>query len=513
MRPAPACRSLAAWIALLWAAASCSLLGPEDFAVSSWSPGPGRREAAALGAVRLVFSRMPDRVSVENAFSLRADGTTLSGVFSWDGASLSFAPYVGFKDGVDYALALREEARAPDGVSLAKEFEGGFSTKAEDGRPSVVSTEPPDGGVLPGRLDRLAIRFSEPVEPSSYKSALSLSPGIAGVWRLEDGGRSAVFEPLEPWAWGARYRASVAAELRDEARNRMGRPYEFGFSVGHDRSPPELVSAEAIDAAGGTAAALVPLDPAGATRALNHGWEADWRLRLRFSEPVSTKTLAARLSASAGLALRMEEEEGLREDATFAFAERPAFGSSFSLRLKPGVEDGYGNATSSELEFLVAADGPGSAPPRLVGVRLPLAPGEADPGMRRLAAFSVDAPFATLPLGGGTTEYPPGSPIPASIELYLALAPGTSVGLFSLMSSFSISSTNDALYFSPRAVSYGGLDYAEPYAPWAGYAVVRVDGLVTNRAASGLVTLRLAAGLRDSAGNAAPLAQCLPLLK
>lgn len=500
-------------VVFLCGPASCALLGPDDFAVSSWSPGPGRLEAAAIGAVRVSFSAKPDRVSAENAFSLSADGSLLSGAFSWDGAVMSFAPYLGFRDGAEYVLTVRDEARTPGGVSLARQFEGRFSTKAEDGRPSVAATEPPDGGVLSGRFDRLVIRFSEPVERASYKTALSFTPAISGVWRLGEGGCAAVFEPLEAWAWGATYRARVSAELRDEARNRMGNAYEFRFSVGEDRAPPSLMAAEALDTAGGVAAALVALDSSGATRELNRGWEGGWRLRLRFSEPVSLSALAARVLASAGLDLRMEDGEGFREDATFAFAELPAFGLSFSIKIKSGVEDSFGNATNADAEFLILADGPGSAPPRLIGVRLPLAPGESDPGMRRLAAFPADEPFATLPLGSGAAEYPPGAPTPSSIELYFKLASGASVELFSLMSSFSISSTNDALYFSPRAVSPGGLAYADLYGPWAGYAVARVDGFVTNRVASGIVTLRLAAGLRDSAGNAAPLAQSLPLLK
>lgn len=513
MRSGAPLGAFASLLAALCAPSSCSLLGPDDFAVSSWSPGPGRREAAALSAVRVSFSARPDRVSAENAFSLSADGSLLSGSFSWDGAVMSFSPFLGFRDGADYALTVREEARTPGGVSLARKFEGRFSTKAEDGRPSVAATEPSDGGVLPGRFDRLVIRFNEPVDRASYRGALSLAPAVSGVWRLEDGGRAAVFEPLEAWAWGSPYLARVSAELRDESGNRIGRAYEFRFSVGEDRAPPSLAGAEALDAAGGVAAALVATDPSGGTGGLNSGWEAGWRLRLRFSEPVSTGTLASRVVASSGLALRMEEGEGIREDATFAFAERPAFGAVFTIKMKSGVEDSFGNATKAEVEFLVVADGPSSAPPRLIGVRLPLAPGEPDPGLRRLAAFPADEPFATLPLGSGAAEYPPGAPTPSSIELYFELASGASIEPFSLMSSFSLSSANDALYFSPLAVSPGGLAYAEPYGPWAGYAAARVDGLVTNRAASGVVTLRLAAGLRDSAGNAAPLAQTLPLLK
>lgn len=513
MRPGASLRAVASLLVALCAPSSCYLLGPDDFAVSSWSPGPGRRRAASLGSVRVSFSAQPDRVSAENAFSLSADGSTLSGAFSWEGAVMSFAPYLGFRDGAEYAIAVREEARTPGGVSLARKFEGRFSTKAEDGRPRVAATEPSDGGVLPGRFDRLVIRFDEPVDRASYRGALSLSPAISGLWRLEEGGRAAVFEPLEAWAWGSPYLARVSAELRDESGNRMGSAYELRFSVGEDRAPPSLAAAEAIDAAGGVAAALVALDPSGGTSELNRGWEAGWRLRLRFSEPVSTGTLASRVVASAGLALRMEEGERLREEATFAFAERPAYGSSFSIRIESGVEDSFGNATRSEVEFLVAADGSASAPPRLVGVRLPLAPGEPDPGLRRLAAFPAGEPFATLPLGSGAAEYPLGAPTPSSIELYFEMASGASIELFSLMSSFSISSTNDALYFTPLAISPGGLAYAEPYGPWAGCAAVRVDGLVTNRAASGVVTLRLSAGLRDSAGNAAPFAQSLPLLK
>jgi len=159
------------------------------------------------------------------------------------------------------------------------------------------------------------------------------------------------------------------------------------------------------------------------------------------------------------------------------------------------------------------ADGPGSEPPRFVGIRIPLAPGEADPGDRDLTVFPVDQPYATIALSGGTGRYPVGIPTATSLELYIELAPGACLDLASIMESFAVSGGNGAIDVLLNRITVAGIEYAAPYAPWAGCSVARVDGTLTNRVNCGIMTFGLVAGFRDSSWNATRAAQSLPLLK
>ncbi|MBU0928571.1 MAG: Ig-like domain-containing protein [Spirochaetes bacterium] len=499
--------------AALIACCSCDLLRPAPFSIAGWAPGEGRFGPEDDIRVRVSFSEDPDRPSVENAFSITEDGVAVVGTFEWDGPTMSFSPVASPRGRSAYRVTVGAEAMSLRGVSLERALEARFSTRLEDCRPRLLSTSPPSGGILDQSLGSLSLSFSEPIEEAGFRSCLSLSPSTRGYWKLEPGGATAAFAPSSPWEWGAEYEVSISADLRDESGNRLGEATSFRFHVGEDRIPPVIVGADALDRSGGLASSLAPDDPADSTVTENALWESGWRLRLRFSEPVRLWTLASRVSCDGGPPLELETAGDCSDVAVFAFVEPPAWGGRFAVRVRGGFEDARGNEADGGASYRILADGPGSRPPRFVGVRLPLAPGESDPADRDLAAFALDSPYETLLVSGDDGRYPVGEAVPTSIELYLELAAGGGLDILALMSSFRLSSTNGALDFSARRVSLGGFDYASPYGPWEGFAVARVDGILTNRVEPGVVSIELAAGLRDSEGNASPSAQRLELLK
>jgi hypothetical protein len=142
-----------------------------------------------------------------------------------------------------------------------------------------------------------------------------------------------------------------------------------------------------------------------------------------------------------------------------------------------------------------------------------LAPGAAAPGDRGLAAFGTEAPYAALTLAGEAESYPYGVATPTSIELYFEVAPGAFLDRLSIMDSFGVSATNDAMSFSASGVVLAGVDYAALHGPWAAYAVARVDGTLTNNVDTGVITFTVSSGFKDSAGNETSAAQSLPLVK
>lgn len=500
--------------ALLLAAqlASCELLRERPFEALSWSPGTRYPGHEALASAGIRFSSAADRGSVEAACSLTEDGERLRVRYVWDDdRSVRFVPYAGFSPNREYRLAVETGAHDESGVSLDRAFAETFFTRAAGERPRLLSADPADGTSVSDDRTPLRLSFSVPVEAAACRDHIDVSPKHTGSWSMEDGGRSAVFVPAGPWKRGSEYRIVVSSDMVDRLRIRSGIEYRSRFSVGSDREPPSLVRAEARDAANASVLVLAPDD--GCHQTVNAGWEAAWRLALVFSEPVTLSSLDGALSVSGGPSLVRETTGSAAALAVYRFSERPAWDSLFALRLESSVEDVEGNAGGEEKRFRLRADGSGSRPPRLVGLRMPMIPSGADESAMELAAFASDDPFASLPLGSGADRYPIDAETPTVIELYLETAAGAAPSSFSLMDAFRVSATNGALSFSPNAVKLSGFRVPAPHGPWAEFPRVEVAGTLVNRSASGVVSFILAAGLIDSAGNAAGAEQALPLLK
>ncbi|PKL09381.1 MAG: hypothetical protein CVV51_03990, partial [Spirochaetae bacterium HGW-Spirochaetae-7] len=270
---------------------SCDILRNQSFSVVGWTPGTGRFESGGDLSVSVSFSGEPDRVSVENAFSMTGNGAAVAGTFSWVGATLFFKPCIALRGNTDFRVTVGAGAMNPRGVSLEDVLEGRFSTRPEDGRPSVLSTIPERGGMLAGVLDSVSVSFSEQVDSASFRGCMSFSPAISGVWRLDPDGETAVFLPLAPWVWATEYRLIVSGDLADASGNRMGESASLRFTVGNDAIPPSVTGAQALDKSGSIVSSLVPDDTADGSIDENTGWEAEWRVGLAFSETVSMRSL------------------------------------------------------------------------------------------------------------------------------------------------------------------------------------------------------------------------------
>jgi hypothetical protein len=477
---------------------SCDILRDSPFEVESWSPGGGYHPAAEKIAVSVLFSHEPDRPMAERAFSLTEDGGPLGGSFRWEGRRLDFIPALPLKKDRDYAIAIATDARDRRGLSLERQFEASFSTRAGTERPRLISTDPGSGEPLEGRRD-LEIRFSQPVTVNSCVDAVSWSPPVNGVWSLADGGKTAIFSPQEPWKPLTRYRVSVSTAFTGANGLALEKEFSCRFGASPDKEPPVLSRAWGIRD-DGTGIELFPEDfenPA----AENALWEADMRLRLDFSEPVDLAALQSRLSVEPQGTLVLETEPGFAAQALFAFAEKPVYGGRFLIRLQGGVPDEAGNGSVEARVFRVFTGGEGSKPPVLAGIRLPLAPGETGMADQSPLALLPDQNFAVLPIGNGSSHFPYERPVPLWVELYFDTAPGAKVDLFSLMNLFSLEAGNNALSFHPKSVQAENFTWTDPQPGWESFQRVEIRGNLTNTVKSGMASFRIRPGLLDSRGN------------
>jgi hypothetical protein len=500
-------------VAVMAVCLACDLLQSTSFTIAGWTPGEGRHDAHASFPVSVTFTGEPEQATVENAFSLTEDGAPVPGCFSWTGTTLWYNPYCPLRSNVEYRITVTTDARNLDGVSLAENFERRWSTRPEDGRPFVLSSNPAHGGFLAGRYELVTVTFSEALDKKTYRQGLSVSPDVRGMWNLDASCQTASFVPLEPWIAAGKYHVSVSADTADAAGNAMGQPYTFSFEVGEDRIPPFLSTIEAIDENGNSVSILSADDSGDGIVTENHGWDSTLRIRLAFNEAISLQQLEKGISCDGGRAMRLETQGETSTTAILRFEDVPAWGTAFAVTIDAGIVDVFGNESKDEIVVRMVCDSPGSRPPRFVGIRFPLNPGESNPDDRNLVALSCGEPYATIAISGTIGAYPVGIQVPTSLELYFDTAPGASLDIMSVMDSFRVNATNGAMDFFPRWVKLGGISYAPPHAPWSMYSLARIDGTMVNHANSGIVTFSIASGFKDSRGHGNIRAQDLPLLK
>ena len=499
---------------------SCDILRDSPYEVLAWTPGEGFHDDLSSIRISLLLSHESDRARTEQAFSLTGDKKTISGTYIWDGFWLDFSPVYPLEAGRDYVITLGTGAQNTRGVSLDNKFEASFTTRTPGVKPAITGTEPSDKGNVSGSRGEFRIMFSEPVPLGSCIDFISFSPSSSGSWRLEDEGRIAFFTPREPWQAGVLYRVNVDSGFKGVSGDVLGMEYITFFSLASDMEKPVLINANALFLTGGAAVSreeiaierILPGMPGHFTLEEFSGWENHTKLELAFSKPVDLGSLRNLLVTEPPGSLIIESELEFSDRVIFRFADIPQWGSSFLFRLSSGLRDINGNICDEEYLFRIKCNGPLSKPPALIGIRLPMAPGnsagEYDPKI-----YSPADLFKDLPIKTGEDHFPFGEAVPISIELYFETAPETEIDLFSLMEFFRVDATNQALTFSPLSIHTENFIWAKPVSGWENFQRIEVYGLLTNSTNSGIVSFRVLSGLRDKRGNRSSTDFRISLLK
>jgi hypothetical protein len=495
---------------------SCDVLRDSPFEVTGWTPGPGYHPHPENLTVSLVLSHESDKAKTENAFSLTSDSGAVKGLFAWEGRRLVFKPLSPLEPNRDYRITLETGAQDLEGLSLENKFEASFTTRPPGERPRVLAVEPGWDGIIPETRGALRIMFSQVVTVNSCVAFVSFSPSPGGSWRLEDEGRTACFIPSEAWQVGVRYNLKIASGFSDALGRTLEEEYTSRFSIGLDQEKPCLLHAWVLN---GEARTELSRDGEYAE------WESFHKLELEFSEPVDAGSVRNALSAEPSAGLLMETDPGLSSSVVFRFTDKPLWGNPFLFRLRSGVKDEAGNESSAEYVYRIRASGPLSKPPVLIGIRLPMAPGETGIEAQEPLYFIPGDLFGDLPIVPGVPEgsevsevsdekrFPYTKETPVWLELYFDTAPGAGINIHSLMEHFSVEATNNAIYFSPQSVRDSGFTWDESQEFWEKYERLEVRGVLTNTTNSGVVTFQTASGLEDTRGNASAVAYRISLLK
>jgi hypothetical protein len=495
-------------ILLAVASASCSLfMDLKPLAVVDWSPRSETLDPAAIASLWVEFSEEPERTKAESAFSLTEDGAKMQGRYSWSGARLVFDPLVPISKGHDYLLSVESSAETAEGKSLERDFCHGFTTKAERGRPRIVSILPADGAAISDGFAPVVIGFSEAISRESFLSSFSLSPDPGGRITFSSGDSVATFSPLVPWQAGAEYKIAIGDKVRDLSGNYIAESETCVFRMGSERLAPFVARVENLvdGLPGGIVAAAE--DPSDADLEINPGWESGWGVRIEFSEPVEREGIESYFAFEPGWDFSMDTSGGAR--SVFLLLPEGAFewGELYSLTIKRGIKDPSGNASAADAVYNLRVDGSASRPCSVERVDFRTNPLHTPAS---LESYDEGDAFANFPLA--VAEYPVGTAVATYLDVFVRCASGAGIDRLSLMSAFSVSTTNGAAIIKAVSVSTSGFADPQPDCP-AGLIPARIGLSIENTTNSGIVTLRIDKGLADDRGTTAQDVFELPLVK
>jgi hypothetical protein len=487
---------------------SCDILRDFPFEVEAWTPGEREYVDPEDADISLLFSHDCDRIKTEQAFSFTEDGKSTKGNFVWEAKRLHFKPSFPLEKNKDYGISLGVGAQNKKGLSLERKFEAFFTTKQAGKKPLVISVDPVYGGVItPGSREMVRLLFSEKIILGSCYTNIAFTPSAAGSWFLEDEDMTACFVPLEPWKQGVKYRLTVNEKFEDAAGRALGDEFSSVFtgSLNGDTERPRLIAAHAEDP-GKEKIKLIPGEE-------YETWESFTRLVLEFSEPVDTQSVKNCLTLEPISGISMESGPGFQEFVIFYFSEPPIWGNKFLFKLGSGIIDAAGNESIEKSSFRIKTGGPLSKPPRLIGIRLPMAPGKTGEAGQEALTFMPEDLFGDLPIEMGDDRYNYSEQVKTWIELYFETAHGTELDLFSVMEHFNVESTNSAIRFSLRTIVNNDFTWADPISEWSNLYRLEIRGFLTNTVDSGIVSFVISPGLEDLNGNRQDKAVRISLLK
>jgi len=477
---------------------ACDLLRFSKFEVISWTPGGGYHQNPEKIIVSLSFSGDPDRASVERNFSLMGDGNRIRGNFIWAGKKLIFSPLSALDENKNYSINLSADAHDKDGLSMDEAFYAAFSTRPGNERPVLVSYFPAMYQEISDPRAEIILNFSIPLNLKTLYENISFNPSMTGIWRLEDEAKTAVFTPAEPWIKTSRYEINISSLLTDNKGMELGGDFKSVFSAKTDYESPYLLCALLISKDGKISELKTGGGYIGAENTLieNSGLEKDDKIIFVFSEPVDSATVKNSINIDSGPNLIMETLSGFHTEIIFRL-EKIIYESRFSLKIKQGIKDNSDNESVIEYVYNFYADGKHSKPPELIGLRMPMSPGNAeDP---KLAYFGIDSLFNIIHIKN--ENYPTGESISTWIELYFAAADGALIDLFSVMELFRVETSNNVITFSPRYVKSNNFSIAKPHEGLENLQRVEISGYLINSTYFGIINFIINAGLRDNIGN------------
>ncbi len=209
------------------------------------APANGTSNVPVSSHLSLSFDEPMD----ETSLTVVSQPTYDFGAASWDPLSkvASFnAPDGGFAGTTQYTVVVNASDLAGNALPVSGRTIV-FTTKAvpDQTPPTVLATQPEDGGQAVAVNGAITVTFSEPMD-SSTTASLSFSPPFTGCSNTLDLTKTVLTcaHSATDLAGTTTYTATLSTAAKDTALNAMAAPYVFTFQTGSapDKTPPTILS-------------------------------------------------------------------------------------------------------------------------------------------------------------------------------------------------------------------------------------------------------------------------------
>lgn len=190
-------------------------------------------------------------------FVLKQDSTIVSGVVTYSGTTAIFSPSNNLLPNKIYTATITTGAKDSAGITLQTDFTWNFTTgtSLDVTFPTVISTDPVNNATSIILDKKIAVTFSEPMDPSTIASTtFTLSQGanaVLGTVSYTD--TTAIFSPTANLSPNTIYTVTIKTGVNDLAGNGLANNYVWNFTTGKSVSAPSLGSAVVFGSFGGSA--------------------------------------------------------------------------------------------------------------------------------------------------------------------------------------------------------------------------------------------------------------------
>jgi len=229
-----------------------------DPKVISTNPVNNSSNADLNRKITASFNEGMDPLTITAAtFVLKQDSTIVSGVVTYSGTTAIFSPSNNLLPNKIYIASITTGAKDSMGIALQTDFTWSFTTGSslDLTPPTVISTDPANSATSVVLDKKIAITFSEPMDPSTITSTtFILSQGantVLGTVTYTD--TTAIFSSTTNLVPSTIYTATIKTGVTDLAGNALANNYVWSFTTGKSVSAPSLGTAAVFGSFGGSA--------------------------------------------------------------------------------------------------------------------------------------------------------------------------------------------------------------------------------------------------------------------
>ncbi|MCD6291660.1 MAG: Ig-like domain-containing protein [Anaerolineae bacterium] len=297
--------------------------------VTSTQPADGAQNVSIDTAITVVFDRpVVPLTGADNAGTLPRPlriQPQVDGAGKWLNTSVyTFQPKKPLDASTHYTVTIPAGLTDITGGVLAEDYVWTFTTAA----PTVVSAEPKGNQVAP--TTPITITFSQPMDPKSAEDAFVMLAAdgrrpVPGHFTWRDDGRTMVFHPDQPLAFGAKYLVQINDTARAaQGRGTLRRAEAFTLTTVH------LPAIRATHPADGDQKA----DPYGS-------------LTVSFYSPIDPKTLAGAIIVEPKPSQVYTYYYAYKNRLIISWNRRPR--TTYTVTLKGTIGDPYGNTMGQDV--------------------------------------------------------------------------------------------------------------------------------------------------------------------